>query len=585
MVDTEQRTAGALGRAWTMLSGRDRFRLGLLMVASLIGTFLELFSLGAIVPLISLLVDSRDDYEIWWFGETRVIERGQLIVGVAAALAVLFLLRAMALIYVRWRIVSFNFALQVRLQEEMFRRYLSQGYEFFLNRNSSLLAYRVNSASAVVSGVVDPVISFLTDGLISIGLVLALFYLEPFATLVTLSFFGLASFVFHRFTTSRIRSWGAVRKKFAADSQVHLYQGLLGIKDVKIFGQEKVFADRLSVALKAGIDPAKKFSLVQFIPRIGLEFIAVSAFAVVVVSMVLTGSDLNRIAPTVALFSVAAFRIMPAFSRVIHSSQSIDHARELIRDLGDDYDLGMSTFSISNRIDKYESVGSISVEHVSYRYPDTDRTVLDDVSFVISEGETVGVVGTSGGGKSTVVDLLIGLLTPLSGEIRAGGDNIHADLRRWQDSIGYVPQSLYLVDDSIRANVAFGLNPSDVNDERVWEALKGARLDQFVAGLPEGLDSTVGERGVRLSGGQRQRIGIARALYGNPPLLILDEATSSLDIATEREFMEVVWGLRKSKTILIVAHRASTVERCDKVIRIESGRVVDVGGPELIRQS
>jgi ABC-type multidrug transport system fused ATPase/permease subunit len=585
MADPQRRPAGALGRAWTMLSNRDRYRLGLLMVASLVGTFLELFSLGAIVPLISLLVDSRDTYEIWWFGDTRLIERGQLIVGAAIALAMLFFLRAIALIYVRWRIVSFNFALQVRLQEELFRRYLSQGYEFFLNRNSSLLAYRVNSASAVVSGVVDPVISVLTDGLISIGLVLVLFYFEPFATLVTLSFFGLASFGFHRFTTSRIRSWGAIRKQFASDSQVHLYQGLQGIKDVKIFGREKLFADRLSTALKAGIDPAKKFSLVQFIPRIGLEFIAVSAFSVVVVSMVLTGSDLNRIVPTVALFSVAAFRIMPAFSRVIHSSQSVDHARELIRDLGDDYDLGISTFSFTNRNLKYESVGDVVVENVSYRYPDTDRAVLDDVSFVIAEGEMVGVVGTSGGGKSTLVDLLIGLLTPMSGKIRAGGGTILSDLRRWQDSIGYVPQSLYLVDDSIRANVAFGLNPSDIDDDRVWEALKGARLDQFVAGLPEGLASTVGERGVRLSGGQRQRIGIARALYGDPPFLILDEATSSLDNATESEFMEVVWGLRKSKTILIVAHRTSTVERCDKVIRIEAGKVVQVGGPEVIRQS
>jgi ABC-type multidrug transport system fused ATPase/permease subunit len=572
-------------RAWRILSKRDRYRLFLLMAAGFVGTFLELFSLGAIVPLISVLVNSRDSYEIWFPGGSRTISRSDLIVGASLAVVVLFLLRAITLVYVRWRILAFNYALQVRLQEDMYRRYLSQGYEFFLNRNSSLLAYRVNSASVVVSGVIDPVISVLTDGLISIGLVLVLFYLEPLVTTVTLLFFGISSVLFHRFTASRIRSWGALRKQLASDGQVHLYQGLQGIKDVKIFGREKLFADRLSRALKDGIDPAKRFALVQFVPRIGLEFIAVTAFSLVIVSMVLTGSDLNRIVPTVALFSLAAFRVMPAFSRIIHSAQSVDHSRELVRDLGDDYDLGMSTFSFSNRNDKYESVGSISVEHVSYRYPDTDRTVLDDVSFVISEGETVGVVGTSGGGKSTLVDLLIGLLTPLSGEIRAGGDNIHADLRRWQDSIGYVPQSLYLVDDSIRANVAFGLNPSDVNDERVWEALKGARLDQFVAGLPEGLDSTVGERGVRLSGGQRQRIGIARALYGDPPFLILDEATSSLDIATEREFMEVVWGLRKSKTILIVAHRASTVERCDKVIRIESGRVVDVGGPELIRQS
>jgi len=578
------KSVGALRRAWSMLSMKDRYRLGLLMAASLVGTFLELFSLGAIVPLISLLVNSQETYEVWFPSGSRVVERRDLIVGASVALVILFLFRGAALVYVRWRILSFNHALQVRLQEEMFRRYLSQGYEFFLNRNSSLLAYRVNSASAVVSGVVDPVISVLTDGLISFGLVAVLFYFEPFATVVTLTFFGIASFLFHRFTTSRIRVWGAIRKQLASEGQVHLYQGLQGIKDVKIFGREKLFADRLSTALKAGISPAKKFALVQFMPRVGLEFIAVSAFAIVVVSMVLTGSDLNRIAPTVGLFSVAAFRIMPAFSRVIHSSQSVEHARELIRDLGNDFDLGISTFSFANRTTKITDVGDVVVDHVSYSYPGSDKTVLQDVSFVVREGEAVGIIGTSGGGKSTLVDLLIGLLVPDSGTISVAGESIYRDLRRWQDSIGYVPQSLYLVDDTIRANVAFGLHQGDVDDRRVWEALTGARLEQFVIGLPDGLDSKVGERGVRLSGGQRQRIGIARALYGDPPFLILDEATSSLDTATETEFMDVIWGLRATKTILIVAHRTSTVERCDKVIRIEAGRLVASGGPELARQ-
>lgn len=575
---------GVLRNALSMLSTQDRSRLGLLILAMLAGTFLELISLGAIVPLVSILIGSDESINVWLPGGEKNFSRETFVVGASLALVSLFLVRLIALVYIRWRIFSFGFALQVRLQEEMFRRYLSQKYEFFLERNSSLLAFRVNSASIVVSGVIDPIISVLTDGLVSVGLVLILLYLEPTATVFTIFFFGVASFSFHRATTSRIRVWGGQRKQFASQGQIHLYQGLHGIKDVKIFGREGLFADRFSHALKEGVDPMRRFALVQFLPRLGLEFIAVSAFAVVVVSMVLSGSDLSEIAPIVALFSVAAFRIMPAFSRLIHSSQTVDHARELISDLGIDFKLGIAKFESDDRDQRFERIRSIEIDNVSYEYSTSSGPVLHQISFSIDEGESVGIVGSSGGGKSTLVDLVIGLLTPTKGAIRVAGLETQRDLRKWQNSIGYVPQSLYLLDDSIMANVAFGLNPEEIDEARVWAALKDARLDDFVRELEDGLESNVGDRGVRLSGGQRQRIGIARALYSDPPFLLLDEATSSLDVATEQEFMEVVWGLQKVKTVMIIAHRISTVERCDRIIRIESGRIVDIGGFEVLQQ-
>jgi ABC-type multidrug transport system fused ATPase/permease subunit len=282
--------------------------------------------------------------------------------------------------------------------------------------------------------------------------------------------------------------------------------------------------------------------------------------------------DITRIMPTLGLFSVAAFRLMPSVNRVLGAVQSIRFALPAITTLHEELSLTAPEPVRKDATVVFET--QIELAGVSFRYPGATTPALENLSIRIRKGESVGFVGPSGSGKSTLVDVVLGLLTPSVGQVNVDGHDIQDDLRGWQDQIGYVPQSIYLTDDTLRRNVAFGLAPEQINNTAVERAIKAAQLDEFVATLSEGWETVVGERGVRLSGGQRQRIGIARALYHDPAVLVLDEATSALDGDTERGVMRAITALQGQKTILIVAHRLSTVEHCDRLYHLELGQIV-----------
>ena len=307
-------------------------------------------------------------------------------------------------------------------------------------------------------------------------------------------------------------------------------------------------------------------------PRLFLELIAVGGLVGLVLVMIGQGKSPVEVLPALALFGAAAFRLLPSGNRMLSALQSI-------RFFGPAVETLYSEFRLLDRAPAPNSGHALPFNHtleldrVSYRYPLAEAPALRDVSFSIPQGASVGFIGESGSGKSTLVDLILGLLSPDVGSVRADDLDVQSDLRGWQSQIGYVPQSIFLTDDTLRRNVAFGLPSEEIDEASVWQAVRAAQLEQFVLDLPLGLDTVVGERGVRLSGGQRQRIGIARALYHQPRVLVLDEATSSLDTDTERAVMATVRALKGEKTLIIVAHRFSTVEHCDRLYRFEEGRV------------
>jgi ABC-type multidrug transport system fused ATPase/permease subunit len=318
----------------------------------------------------------------------------------------------------------------------------------------------------------------------------------------------------------------------------------------------------------------KKFSFIQIIPRAGLELVAIVGMAVLVVVMIAMGKQTTEVLPILGLFGVAAFRIVPALNRFITNFQTIGLARPQVLDTYD----ALKNFSSSRKTPG--SLGDFKdfvADGITFVYENSERVVLDHVSLSVSAGEAVGFVGRSGSGKSTLVDIMLGLLKPQSGEVLINGTNIDDVKQSWQKQIGYIPQTIFLMDDSLRRNIAIGIADKEIDEAAIFEALKSAQLEDFVASLPEGLDTLVGERGVRLSGGQRQRIGIARALYHRPSVLVLDEATSSLDTETEHGVMQAVQALQGDKTVIIVAHRLSTVEYCDRLYRLDAGRIVDEG--------
>ena len=318
----------------------------------------------------------------------------------------------------------------------------------------------------------------------------------------------------------------------------------------------------------------KKIQVLSVVPRLYLELLAVGGISIIFLVLTIQQKPLNNLIPIIGIFMAAAFRLIPSINKIINSIQIISFSTPVLKLLADEF--GIVRKVISKSVDILEEVNfesQIIFNHVSYSYPESERKVLDDVCFTIQKGDFIGIVGTTGSGKSTLIDLLVGLLAPDSGDILIDGKRLNTIVNPWQQLIGYVPQSIYLTDDTLRNNIAFGVKENLIEEEKVRKAILTSQLSDFVNNLPEGLDTLVGERGVRLSGGERQRIAIARALYHDPPILILDEATSSLDNFTEKEFMNSVNALQGTKTIIIVAHRLTTVEKCDIVYEFLNGKI------------
>jgi len=318
------------------------------------------------------------------------------------------------------------------------------------------------------------------------------------------------------------------------------------------------------------------FQTLQGIPRAAFEVIAVAGVSGLVVFAVSRGQNPQDTTVAIALFGVVAFRMLPSLNKIIQAVQQLSFGRSALEGALESLNLPQRSVSTSHETVR-DVFRILEIVNMKYSYPNTDVAVADIESLTVKAGESIGIVGESGSGKSTLVDLLIGILNPQSGSISVNGREITNDRRYWQDRIGYVPQHVYLMDTTIRRNVAFGLPEKSINNQDVEKALRLANLWDFVQGLPEGLDTMVGERGVRLSGGQRQRLGIARALYGNPEVIVLDEATSALDTETEREIVESFREIAHDHTLIVVAHRTSTLAHCSRLIRLEKGRIVQEG--------
>ena len=426
-----------------------------------------------------------------------------------------------------------------------------------------------------MTGIIDPILVISSDILVTGGLFVLLIKLEPIGSIATISIFGLTSWIFRKFTNSRIKTWGEIQNFHKRMLLQHLQQGFGGVKDVKILGTEEYFASQYGENLLKNSEVVRRFSIAQTLPRFGLEILTIIGLAVLVSTMVLLDSELPEILPVLGLFGAAAFRLLPAVNRLISNFQIINVSRPQVDEVFEDLDLP-DQLNHKNS-DRSTLTSAISIVDISFSYAESLKNVVSGVSVKIGRGEAVGLIGSSGSGKSTLVDILLGLLEPNSGKVLVDGSDIHDDLRGWQDQIGYVPQSIFLTDDTLRRNVAFGLPKDKIDDDAVRSAIRSAQLEEFVASLPDGMETVVGERGVRLSGGQRQRIGIARALYNNPDVLVLDEATSSLDTETEHGVMQAVQALQGDKTVIIVAHRLSTVEYCDRLYRLENAQIVDEG--------
>jgi ABC-type multidrug transport system fused ATPase/permease subunit len=565
---------------WSMLTPREQRSALVLLLFMLIGMVLETLGVGLVIPALALL--TQNDIALKYPAFQPVLfalgnpSQQTLVVGGMLLLVAVSLIKALFLAFLAWWQMRFAFGVQAQLSQRLFAVYLRQPYTFHLQRNSAQLIRNViNEVSMITGNAIQPVMMLLTEGLVLISLCVLLFAVEPQGTLIVISVLGAAAWGFHRLTHISIDHWGKARQYHEGLRLQHLQQGLGGAKDVKMFGREADFLQQYRIHNDQSAHVAQMQSTLQQLPRLWLELLAVSGLAILVISMLAQNRSLQAVVPTLGLFAAAAFRLMPSVNRILGAVQALRYGMSMIDVLHAELNLKIPEVA-ENQKPYTPFHSSIDLSHVSYTYPAAASAALLNVSLIIQRGESVGFIGTSGAGKSTLVDVILGLLTPDHGEVRVDGTDIQQNLRNWQDQIGYVPQSIYLTDDTLRRNVAFGLQDEQIDDAAIKRAIQSAQLEDFVSSLPDGLMTLVGERGIRLSGGQRQRIGIARALYHDPAVLLLDEATSSLDTATELGVMQAVKALQGSKTILIVAHRLSTVEHCDRLYRMENGVMVDI---------
>jgi ATP-binding cassette, subfamily B, bacterial PglK len=565
---------------WSILSpAQKRSAVGLffLMLAS---TVFEMVGIGVLLPALTLMSgsDSRavaSPAVDRWLAPLGSPSREQLVIFGVFALLAIYVFKAGIVIFAAWRQARFVRQLEKSLCHRLFTTYMAQPWEFHLQRNSAELIRNITNIGGI-SDAAASILNTMAELLVLIGLALMLFWVDPFATLVVGALAAVSTLALDRLTKQRSIHWGKIRHESLGLMTKAVQQGLGGAKDAKIRGCERHFLDSYAVHAAAVAGMMQRQTFISVVPRIWNESLGVAVLCLLTLVFVWQGKPTEAFLPTLGVFAAAGFRMLPSVNRLSIALQTLRYFAAPVSTVVEELALETPLLPPATAA-PLPFLNAIALENVSYRYTDSPSDSLHDISIRIPYGSSVGIVGTSGAGKSTLVDVILGLLPPTGGRVTVDGVDIAENLRGWQNIVGYVPQTIYLCDDTIRANVAFGVPEDQIDDASLRQALRAAQLEAFVTDLPDGTSTLVGERGVRLSGGQRQRIGIARALYHDPQVLVLDEATSALDTETEKGVMEAVEALHGAKTLVVIAHRLSTVANCDLLYRLEQGRIERAG--------
>lgn len=581
-------TRGTIRRLLGILDRSFKQKAYLLQLLLLIGVVFESVGLGMVIPLVNVITDAdaaKDNGFIKIIHSVAGPVPGQQLVFIVLSGFIFFyLIKTIFLSFLVWKQTAFTQGLSRNVSDRLFKGYIDQPYVFFLDKNSGVLMKNIMSEVSSLTGYLQAFMQLQTELSVLIGIVVTLFVLEPVGALVVFAFVGGISYLLVSITRRRVTTWGKSKQLYDAQRSKSLLQGLTGVGELKLFNKEKFFISKYTESNKYYYELNRKSQFMQHVQRFYLEFILIISIVVLCFAIMFRGESISNILPSLSLFLFASLRMLPSANRIISNLQAMRFTKagvDLIHeefktfvDQGDAKDIqenGISTIS-----------DSIEFDRISYTYPMAQQQALDAVSIRIQAGTVVGIIGQSGSGKTTLVNMLTGLLTPSSGKYLVDGNDITRSSRQIQKLIGYVPQTIFLLDDTLKRNIAFGLPDELIDEKRLHEVIEAAQLQQVVTDMPGGVEGIVGERGLKLSGGQRQRIGIARALYRNPELLILDEGTSALDAETETYIMESVARLKGKLTILLIAHRYSTLHICDIVYKMENGKVVNKGKLEEI---
>ena len=569
-----------------IFSKKQKIQSACLMFGLFIGALFELVGVSFITQLVSLVTNPKFIHESEMMSRVydtlHMQSDREFILCVVIGLIIVYFIKNAYLLWINYVQYTFIYNNQLRLSGRLIDCYLKKPYTYHLDKNSAEMVRNVMLDSERFFQMLLSIFLMMSEVLISGLLCLYLLIVDWFITLSVVVILGIFSGLYLILFKNKAKYYGKENQIYDGKMHQSINQALGAVKDIKILHREKYFVNAFVNCGRKKMTAVRNNNVLGQAPKYVIETVCIGAVLLVLVLKIYQGEDLTGMIPQLAAFALAAFKLLPSVSKVNNYANLIIFLKPSVdliyRDIKDTEDMKnfelMDAGSSEGLLEEHPK--SIRIHEVSYRYPHTERDVLKKVSFEIRLGSSVGLIGPSGAGKSTMADLILGILTPTEGEIYYGSMNVHEHPIKWSKKLAYIPQSIYLADETIRNNVAFGIEDELIDEKKVWEALREAQLEQYVRSLPEGLDTMVGERGVRLSGGQRQRIGIARALYDNPEILVLDEATSALDSETERAVMEAIDRLQGRKTLIIIAHRLTTIRNCEQVFKVEDGNISEV---------
>lgn len=569
-----------------LLDGKQKVKMGGIVVLMIIGAVLEACSIGLVIPVITTLLDPDAVKGEGYLGDIYrflgLESTSQFTIVMLVAIIAAFALKNIFLYFQNVVQLRFVYTNQFSTSRRMMINFMERPYEYYLNADTSVIQRSITSDVNNMYGLILSSLQLVSEMIMFVVLVIVLMTQDPMM-IFTIALLLVAVLLIIKCILKPIMiKAGEDNQEYYSGLYKWIDQSVMGIKEIKIANKENYFINEYSRCGAGYVDAVQKYNIYNATPRLLIETVCIAGLVLYLIIQIASGKEVTAMITQIGVFAVAAMRLLPSANRINNYLTSISYFEPFFMGVSDNLQEEINDRSVNYSSQAYEARKEIrklpvrekiELKGIVYKYPNTEVLIFDHADMEIPVGCSVGVVGTSGAGKTTIIDVLLGLLTLQEGRILADGVEVREHYEEWLKNIGYIPQTIFMIDASIRKNVAFGVPDEEIDDNKVWEALKEAQLDEFVRGLPEGLDTGIGERGIRLSGGQRQRIGIARALFEDPEVLVLDEATSALDNETEAAIMDSINRLHGRKTLIIIAHRLQTIEKCDMVYRVENGRI------------
>lgn len=574
-----------------IFSIREKIRFVAILILMIIGSFAELIGIAVFLPFISMVMDpetaiSESIILQYLYDILPITDYKDFLIILALVICLIYILKNIYLSIMQNIMLSFSYKMRMDIATRLLDTYMHEPYSFHRAKNIAELQRSLQSDVMQFMLLINNALQLLSEMMVIVAIGIYLFHTSHAITVIVMGLLTLCVGTFYLVSKKVSLKIGLKNQEYNSKLNQWVNQALGGIKEVKVLGREDFFVFNYKTNYKKLIKGAKDNELLATVPKYIIETVCIVGMLIAVVVKLEFGQDVEMVTfiPQLSAFAVASFRLLPSIGKINAYFNSINYSipslEYIYRDLKDVEGYKNSLTSNENEIDKVFSK-AIHVQKIAYTYPDGKEKVIDNVSFDIIKGQTIALIGSSGSGKTTLADILLGLLEPQNGQIIVDDWNTKDYIASWHKLIGYIPQTIYLTDDTIRNNIAFGVNSNDIDDEAIIRAMREAQLETFVDSLPDGKDTIVGDRGVRLSGGQRQRIGIARALYHNPEILVLDEATSALDNETEKAVMEAIEGFHGNKTMVIIAHRLTTITNSDVIYEVKNGKLIQRSKDEL----